>query len=201
MTTTTYIHYGSNQFNPSLFTPIHNCDWKPKPADGTGLWASREGKAIYHNMPTGREYAGQVYEDGRVVYGWKEWCEDNDFNTDRLKIFFRFQLKPDANVITLKDPSDLIPLPKTKPWKPKDNSEILSLPAGQMPSLEQLEEFYKPNPCFLDYEKMAAEGVGDGCPVDAIELQNSYLFRDCLNTWDCDCIVIMNSDVIVEVAD
>ncbi len=35
--------------------------------------------------------------------------------------------------------------------------------------------------------------------VDAIELQNSYLLRDCLDTWDCDCIVVMNPDLIIEV--
>lgn len=105
-------------------------------------------------------------------------------------MYFRFQLKPDANVLILRDPSDLIPLPKIKPWQPKDYTGILSLPKGQTPSMQQLEELYKPNPCFLDYEKMAAEGV------DAIELQNSYQFRDGLDTWDCDCIIIFNPDVI-----
>ena len=183
-----YIHYGSDHFNPALFIPVCNCDWKPKPADDTGLWASQEGKKIYH----GSTYAGSVYEDGGTIYGWREWCEDSGFHIEKLKTFFRFKLSEGANVVTLKDPADLISLPKTKPWKLKDNSGILSLSEGQMVTIEQLEEFYKKNPCFLDYEKMAADGV------DAIELRNSYLFRDCLDTWDCDCIVVMNPKVIEE---
>ena len=189
MSETIYIHYGSDHFDPACFSPVRNCDWKPKPEDRTGLWASQEGKKIFH----GNEYAGSVYEDGRVVYGWKEWCEDSQFHTENLKKYFRFRLSEEANVILLKEPADLLPLPKTKPWKPKDNSEILSLPEEQMPTLEQLQKFYAKNPCFLDYEKMRADGV------DAIELQNSYLFRDCLDTWECDCIVVMNPDVIIEV--
>ena len=44
MSNTIYVHYGSDHFDLSLFIPIHNCDWKPKPEDGTGLWASQEGK-------------------------------------------------------------------------------------------------------------------------------------------------------------
>ena len=187
MSDTIYVHYGSTHFNSSLFIPVRNCDWKPKPADGTGLWASQEGKTIYH----GNEYAGCVYEDGRVVYGWKEWCEDSHFKLGSLKKFFRFKLSGAANIVLLKDPTDLLLLPKTKPWKLKDNSEIKDLPEGQLPTLEQLQKFYEKNPCFLDYEEMRADGV------DAIELQNSYLFRDCLDTWDCDCIVVMNPDVIV----
>ena len=182
-----YIHYGSDHYDPSLFIPIRNCDWKPKPADGTGLWASPEGRKVFH----GNDYAGSVYEDGRVVYGWREWCEDNHFNVSQLKKLFRFQLKPDANVITLREPSDLMALSKTQPWQPKDKSRLMNLPKGEMPDIRQLEELYKPNPCFLDYEKIVADGV------DAIELQNSYVFTDCLGTWDCDSIVIMNPGVIV----
>ncbi len=189
MSNTIYVHYGSEHFNPSLFTSIQNCSWKPKPEDGTGLWASQEGKKIFQ----GNEYAGSVYEDGRVVYGWKEWCEDSHFHTESLKKFFRFKLSDGANIVLLKDPTDLLSLAKTKPWKPKDNREIMNLPKGKLPTLEQLQKLYEKNPCFLDYEKMRAEGI------DAIELQNSYLFRDCLDTWDCDCIVVMNPDLIIEV--
>jgi GAF domain-containing protein len=74
-----------------------------------------------------------------------------------LKRFFRFKLSGAANIVLLKDPTDLLPLPKTKPWKPKDDSEIKNLPEGQLPTLEQLQKLYEKNPCFLDYEKMKAE--------------------------------------------
>lgn len=43
----TYIHYVTEHFDPALFVPIRNggleYGFRPKPADGTGLWASREG--------------------------------------------------------------------------------------------------------------------------------------------------------------
>lgn len=67
-------------------------------------------------------------------------------------------------------------------------------------------KFYAKNPCYLDYEKPAMEGVrdvhsvGTGIPVDAIELRHSIRFRDCLDSfgalldgWDCDCVFVMNS--------
>lgn len=35
--------------------------------------------------------------------------------------------------------------------------------------------------------------------IIAIELRSSGAFKDSLDTWDCDCIVVMNPDVIEEV--
>ncbi len=37
-----YTHYGSLHFDKSLFVPVRNMDRLPKPADGTGLWASQD---------------------------------------------------------------------------------------------------------------------------------------------------------------
>ena len=171
-----YIHYGSTHYDPSLFVPVRNCDWKPKPEGG--LWGSRE---------------EQIHEDGWTNYGWKEWCEDNGFHRNQLKSYFRFTLSEGSKVLLLKNTRDLLPLPKIKTWRPKDRSEVLNLPEGQITTREQLDRFFQKNPCYLDYEKMVSESV------DAIELQHSFLFRDCLDTWDCDCIVVLNPDAVVEV--
>ena len=67
----TYIHYGSDHFSPQLFIPIRNGDWRPKPAVGTGLWASR------------------VDDE----FGWEFWCRENHFNLERLQTSFRFNLE------------------------------------------------------------------------------------------------------------
>ena len=166
-----YIHYGSDHFLPEMFIPIRNGDWRPKPADNTGLWASRDGDE----------------------WGWESWCRNNHFQLHALKHFFRFKLAEGSNIITLTDPEQLISLPKVHPWAPKDYSWMDTVEPGKTPSIEQLESFYAPNWCYLDYEKLSADGV------DAIELRNSGAFRDCLDTWDCDCIVVMNPDVIEEV--
>lgn len=54
---------------------------------------------------------------------------------------------------------------------------------GEIPTIEQLQELYMPNWCYLDFEKLAEE-------YDAVELRNSHLFRTSLSTWDCDCILV-----------
>ena len=154
-----YVHYGSDTYDPSLFAPIRN--------DGPagGLWASCE---------------GLVHEDGWMNYGWREWCEDNKIHT--LNHFFRFKLKDGANVITLYEPADLLPLPKVKPWNMKDEPGT---------SASELMEYYESKRCFLDYERLAKDGV------DAIELRRSVKFIGIL--WDYDAIFVMNPDVILPI--
>ena len=163
---TTYIHYGSDHFYPEFFIPARNGDWRPKPADGTGLWASR------------------VDDE----FGWEAWCLENHFNLDHLRSSFCFTL-PEASILTLEDPAQLISLPKLHPWEPKKPLEVEE---GELPTMEQLREWFVPNWCYLDFEKLAEE-------YDAIELRNSGAFPDSLSTWDCDCIFVMKAEKIVEI--
>ena len=72
-------------------------------------------------------------------------------------------------------------------------SALKKLPAGEFPTLEQLHEFYSPNPCYPDFEQLLKDGI------DAVELRNSHLFSRYLVTWDYDCILVLNPDVIVPV--
>ena len=51
------------------------------------------------------------------------------------------------------------------------------------------------NWCFLDYEKMSADGT------DAIEIVNWPEFQETLATWDCNSIYIMNPDIIHEMTE
>ena len=146
--------------------PARNGSWKPKPAERTGLWGSRI------NDPD----------------GWKAWCEENNFLLDHLKCSFRFQLNR-AKILTLSSPTQLIPLPKLHPWEPK---APLSFDTFSLPSEDQLESWYVPNYCYLDYEKLASQ-------YDAIELRNHWLFQEALATWDCNCIWVLKADVLQEV--
>ena len=84
------------------------------------------------------------------------------FNLDHLRSSFRFQL-PEASILTLEDPAQLITLPKLHPWEPK---KPLELAEGELPTMEQLKEWFVPNWCYLDFEKLEEE-------YDAIELRNS----------------------------
>ena len=161
----TYIHYGSDHFDPTLFIPVRNGDWRPKPADGTGLWASRE-------------------EDPN---GWEAWCREARFNLDVLQHSFRFTM-PGAKILLLEDPEQLVHLPKLHTWEPKKPMEVAE---GELPSMEQLREWFVPNWCYLDFEKLAEE-------YDAVELQNHWCFNSSLATWDCNCILVLKADKVVE---
>ncbi len=55
--------------------------------------------------------------------------------------------------------------------------------------MEQLREWYVPNWCCLDFEKLAEE-------YDAIELRNSGAFADSLPAWDCDGILVLRAEKV-----
>ena len=114
----TYIHYGSDHFHHEYFTPVRNTGYMPKPEDG--LWASR------------------INDE----FGWEAWCRNNHFNIEHLHYSFRFEL-PDANILILEDSEQLMGLPTIRPWKPKRPPEVKE---GELPSMEQMKEWFTPNP-------------------------------------------------------
>lgn len=89
----TYIHYGSDKFDKSLFKPIRNREYFAKPYGG--LWASREGD----------------------IEGWKTWCEDEGYHEELLEHSFTFTLKPSANIHVIEETEDIYKLPR---WKESD---------------------------------------------------------------------------------
>ena len=88
-----YVHYGFRVFLPELFVPVRNGQWQPKPGEGTGLWACREGDEL----------------------GWREWSLHAGLALYPDSNCFRFSLAPGANVLELNDPAQLKDLPKAKP--------------------------------------------------------------------------------------
>ena len=52
---------------------------------------------------------------------------------DSLRSSFRFQL-PEASILTLEDPAQLITLPKIHPWEPKKPLEVAE---GELPTMER----------------------------------------------------------------
>ena len=156
---TVYIHYGSDHYDPEKFMPIKNNPLFVKPEGG--IWSSPE------NAP----------------YGWKEWCEDQDFHTEKLEKHFRFAFAPHANILQINCRGDLAELPIVEP--PMVNG--VAFPTSIMPWV------------LLDFEKLLAEGV------DAIQVNMSsdtaINFDDrlyqALYGWDCDSVLVMNKDVII----
>ena len=159
----TYIHYGSNEYIP--FAGVRNVREWQKPEGG--LWGCRE-------------------DDPN---GWEAWCRKEQYQLKRLKKRFSFTLTEDSCVLTLEKEEQLIDLPKQKPWEPKDLSWMETLEPDQIPTQEQLDEWLRPNWCFLDFEKLAQR-------YDAIELINAGAFRSSLNLWDCNCILVMNPNAV-----
>lgn len=121
--------------------------------------------------------------------GWEAWCRKEQYQLKRLKKRFCFTLTEDSCVLTLEKEEQLIDLPKQKPWEPKDLSWMETLEPDQIPTQEQLDEWLSPNWCLLDFEKLAKQ-------YDAIELINAGAFRSSLNLWDCNCMLVMNPDVV-----
>lgn len=107
-------------------------------------------------------------------YGWKDWNDVNEFKDCDEENSFIFSLKEGANVVHIYSKEDLDKLPQTE---------------------KTIHYWY----C-IDFEKLKNEGV------DAIELHLSedrcenYCDRlyELLYGWDCDSILIMNPDIVVE---
>ena len=110
--------------------------------------------------------------DVNAKHGWKEWCESNEFRDCNKENSFTFTLSDNAKVLYIESVNDLQSLPKGKD-KLGLNFSLWTL---------------------LDFEKLAET-------YDAVEVSISSDFDLYyqLYGWDCDSIVIMNPDVIIEV--
>lgn len=159
-----YIHYGCEHFNPDSFGPIKNRRYPDvKPEHTTGLWAS----------PV------------KSKYGWRDFCENEDFCVDRLNKQFKFVLADNARVCHLDSINDLLKLPQR------------AISDDYKGYLYGLLCCY-----YIDFEKTSKM-------YDAIELHLTTEPRrrfgtiglyDLLYGWDCDSILILNPDVVKEIA-
>lgn len=103
-------------------------------------------------------------------FGWKDWNRDSRFVTCNDENSFTFTLSDEARVLVI------------------DNNDLLK----GLPQRE--EEFALDTWCLLDFEKLSED-------YDAIELvlsSDGRLYWS-LYGWDCDCILVMNPNVVVEV--
>ena len=101
-------------------------------------------------------------------FGWKDWCIDEEFRDIDENDAFRFKLKNDAKVLYI------------------NNTDILSrLPMAQNRGTDIF--------IFLDFEKLSKEY--DAIEVNISECRDLYYS---LCGWDCDSILIMNTDIIEE---
>ena len=83
-----YIHYGSNSFDPIKFHPIKNIPFYTKPEGG--FWANRANER----------------------FGWKDWCEKQQYHTEKLEESFQFTVASEANIIEIHSCEDLKLIPQ-----------------------------------------------------------------------------------------
>lgn len=100
--------------------------------------------------------------------GWKSCCEEFGLNRN-LDEYFIFSLKETSNILTIDRCERLLDLPRAND--------------GMKLSIYTV----------LDFEELAKE-------YDAVEVlisEDGYLYRE-LYGWDCDSILVMNPDIIIQ---
>lgn len=145
-----YVHYGATAFDPLKGFPIKNERFWPKPKGG--LWASRK----------------------NATFGWKDWCELEQFRECDPQNSFEFTLKDESKLVIISTVQQLKRLPNA-------------------PCRFGLAY------C-IDFEKCLRSGIdaielcwyGDEYKKDA----NGDLYQE-LYGWDCDSIVVLNPDAVV----
>jgi hypothetical protein len=147
------IHYGNDRYIPRRLKTIKNKNWvKPE----GGLWTS----------PVGAKY------------GWKEWCESEQFRDCDEEKSFKLKFKSDTKIAIINSYSDL------------ENMPI------------QINDGFRNDLIFsnkyIDYEFLVKFGI------DAIWLTEDGQWKTRLSNpfnlygWDCDTIFIMNRNCCYE---
>lgn len=109
--------------------------------------------------------------------GWKTWCEDNDFTNEcNLEKSFIFSLKDSSKILYI-----------------RNDFELYSLKYTDYLDIRSSVYFLNDDLYCLDFEKLQAIGY------DAVEVHvNTNDIYLGFYGWDCDSILVLNPDCIVE---
>lgn len=99
-------------------------------------------------------------------YGWRDWCEAESFRDCNSEESFLFRLKDGAKVYHIRSMQDVKSMP------------LIEIGATT---------YYVPN-----FEKMLDDGW-DAVELHLSECEELYF---ALYSWDCDCILVMNKDIV-----
>ena len=145
-----YVFYGSQEYDASKFNQIKNSIVPSnKPDRSTGLWASPVDSS----------------------WGWKDWCDSEEFRGCDKENSFTFSLDNKAKIFTVDSLSDL----------------------------EKLPSLVHPMSSFifgLDFEKIAKEY--DAIFLSSIGQEKTRMSHPAsLYGWDCECILVLNKGFII----
>ena len=139
----------------------------------------------YLNKPNIGLWASPI---GEEYYTWKEWCEAEDFRKCDDDNSFKFHLSDKANILIIDHPDVLLQL--------KQRQLLIGKPESSLNVV-------------LDYDKIISNKLYDGVLLihgnyynlfhSGCKLNNTYINKYIdFYSWDCDSIVIWNTDIIKE---
>ena len=113
-------------------------------------------------------------------WGWKNWCDNEGYMECDEENSFMFSLNSTAKVLNIFTEDDILPyISRTELYA------IFPDWRGQISKTSIIDT--------IDWDKIVSDGY------DAVELYNSIdLQHTVFNSWDCDSIVVLNPDVVVE---
>lgn len=141
------IHYGKSELSAAAFNPIFNGDPFVKPRSG-GLWASPVDSS----------------------FGWKDWCEGEEFRLGHLNKSVSFEIT--GNIYTIDSLDDL-----------------LKIPYKREPLIFKSDLFYP------DFEKMAENY--DAIYLTERGQARTRMTSPNLYGWDCECVLVLNWDCVI----
>lgn len=128
----------------------------------------------FFNKPDGGLWASPVDSE----YGWLAWCSCEKFDLNRLKKSFRFTIAPTARILEL-TPDNVWDLP---------GDEVLRKRFGWMPY--NVGTFSRV--IGIDFAKLSEDYDVLVCSITKYPALYRFLYG-----WDCDCILVLNKEVIV----
>lgn len=164
-----FIHYGTAVFDPTRFKEVKNRSEfiVNKPIPHTGFWAT-----LYQSPD---------------MNSWKDWCEGNNFYTEKLKDFFTFFLKEDAKILEIQTQNDVDKFVRSKyQQKPVGYERRFYYKDQEYPDAHPDFEMLS-----KDFDAMYVKEFGN------VNSGTHWQFYG----WDCDSLLIFNPQIIVKVGD
>ena len=140
----------------------------------------KNGSKKYINKPDGGLWASPTDSE----WGWKDWCEAEDFNVGTLTSWTKFILKGTAKLLVIDGLLDLMKCIDKYPLEIPEYRGIFS------------------ERRFIDFEAIERDGF-DGvfltelgncqCHLPMDEIFDIEKYQD-LNAWDCESVILFNLD-------
>ena len=146
---------------------------------GCGEFFSKEKFLPIKNMPRiNNKPIGGLWACNAAEEEWEKWCKSEGFNvkdyTDDNNSF-KFKLSEEARILLIDSEEACQQVFKKYPYVPKDDMSWME---------------WNPFARFIDFEQIARE-------YDVIEIENLHKYKYLLQTWDINCILVLNPNVVV----